>query len=256
MKYKRLFFPVICVVTLSSCSLLPTLRNKNENESWFSINLINHETDLKMSTKRGFSSTSESLSLDNQLPLIETTYSELPSIELLDNETTPYDYGKTENGSWRYFKYTFYIKNAGTVSTNYTVNLKIEENDSNGKAICDIARLMVFNNRTDSWSNDTGRVYATESKGYNYDSNGEKTNREFISIRPSNNMENNGHPLANIFDPDNFTMCSNTNCGENYVMRHTLVFWLEGEDPDSTGEPPTGNLKISITIEGKRSKGA
>lgn len=261
MKLPR-FLLLIPALALSACSILPDQVTK-ESTTPFSIVLKNSGVKLALSTTRDFAKSKESLSIpdDNMLPFQEYTYSALPSPEILDNEDTPYDYGCSRGPSnkkeaFYYFKYTFYVKNIGDVTARYIFTINLEENKSEaGKSLNDTLRVMVFNNDATnpnmSVTHDYS-VYAKEAAGNNYDRDGNPTNREFIAYNSIGGYEDEQHLLAFSFQSDSIAFRhTHENMVKNDITRYTIVFWLEGEDPQSSAdaEAPTGssiNMKIDI----------
>ena len=249
---------ILISLFLTSCSL-----TGGNNNGFLSIKLSNSKVKLAISEKMNFATSSTSLSVNDVAPFEENTYSALPSQDILDNEDIPYDYGSyTNDGNskvMRYFKYTFYIKNVGDVFAYYTMDIKFKESKSSGRfgtTLSDTLRVMVYENDIGNDSENSYHgvtIYAKEAAEVNYDKEGKRTRREFVSTYPYLNEEDDEHPLATSFI-DSTTIASywRQEFGKDSIRRYTLVVWLEGEDPQSESlqEAPTGGtISFYINID-------
>ena len=254
MKLQKLTLLLLLPLALSACSLKPKEDNR---EKAFLISLTNDEnTKIVLSQRQDFTIKEESLYiLSEGFPkFCETSYSFLPDFEFLDNEQTTYDLGAVSGEDPRlfFFKYTFYVKNNGNITVDYLMTINFSEEKSGPVALSDVVRLMVFENTASSNSHDYS-VYAKRSMNTAYDKDGNKTDREFISVRPNSEREDDEHPLAMSFIDTN-RMYESTVRGFNSddAMRYTVVLWLEGEDPEAFTEvdqPLEGSLKLKVDIE-------
>ena len=252
-------FLAICSLFLTSCSLL-NISPKTNSNGLLSIKLVNDKVQLLLSDKQSFDNPTKALNIKETYVFEEFTYSALPSSDILDNEETPFDYGLYKRGNdesvMRYFKYTFYFKSTCEYNMDYIVDISLEEskksaNDSD-RTIADTLRVMVFENKVDD-NNHNKEIYAKESTETNYDKQGNRTNREFVSVHPNNNQEDEEHPLAKSFINDT-TIAKYHGMGfsKDEIMRFTIVVWLEGEDPQSTAlaAAPTGSsVQLSISLD-------
>lgn len=259
---KKLFIAFSSLL-LVSCSALNFSANKKDADGFLSIKLNNSKVNLSLSEKQSFDDPKQTLVNKNTYEFMETTYSFLPAQEVLDNESTPYDYGaQTLNDGKKvmnYFKYTFYIKNTGDVSAAYEMKIGLKEHrtsDGSGRSsLSDTLRVMVFENDVDDDSKDsihTTAIYAKESNETNYDKDGIRTRREFVASHPVSNQEDDEHPLANTFkDQNTIAEYKRSQFDRNQIVRYTFVIWLEGEDPESLADaqiPSVYAIQFSIDI--------
>ena len=231
----------------------------------FSVKLTNSDVKLSLSEKISFKDATSYLHFDSVPSLRETTFTNLPSADYLDNEDTPVMNDETaiknEKGeieSIYFIKYTFYIRNVGNSIARYNLSINITDsqksNDGTNRYVDDTLRIMVYENDPAVAGSHDFKVYAKESDQYNYDKDGNRTMREFVSIIPSDHKEDpaNGYILADSFISSSVAARYEVgNFAKNDVMRYTLVVWLEGEDPDTdnSDEPPEGaTLKLGVDI--------
>jgi hypothetical protein len=187
----------------------------------------------------------------------ETTFKTLPLAEI-DSEKTDYDYGRADDNSLYYVKYTFFITNTGKSTAEYNLSVNITDrtasNDKRSRFLDDTLRVMVFQNKAEEEDSHQYRVFAKEAAdNSNFDINGKPTTRELIS-RPSTSFfqETEEYPLAESFlshkTVANYTV-SNFATGD--VNRYTIVLWLEGSDPQSKSDdefPEGATIKLGVDI--------
>ena len=231
----------------------------------FSVKLTNSDVKLSLSEKISFKDATSYLHFDSVPSLRETTFTNLPSADYLDNEDTPVMNDETaiknEKGeieSIYFIKYTFYIRNVGNSIARYNLSINITDsqksNDGTNRYVDDTLRIMVYENDPAVAGSHDFKVFAKESDQYNYDKDNNRTMREFVSIIPSDHKEDpdNGYILADSFISSSVAARYEVgNFAKNDVKRYTLVVWLEGEDPDTdnSDEPPEGaTLKLGVDI--------
>ena len=230
----------------------------------FTVSLTNSSVRLSLSEKQSFKESTSYLLIEKLKPFEETSFVNLPAADLLDNEDTPYDYGKSIsqlNGeeTLQFFKYTFYVKNVGSTVAQYNMKVKIDEksksNDGTERTLDDTLRVMVFeNDPTLEEETHNYRVFAKPSYEVNLDKDDEKTYREFVYVdkhRKNPDKEDDDYPLAESFDGKTVASYSVDNFGKSDIKRYTLVIWLEGSDPDSdnTKNAPVGaSMKLGVEI--------
>ena len=227
----------------------------------FTVAVTNTTVKLALSKKADLSDATSYLRVDKLYPLRENSFDNLPSHDLLDDEKQDYDYGFVYNDagdpdSMSFIKYTFYVTNLSSTIAKYNLTIKLgdrnESNDGTKRGLDDTLRVMVYENDPATNSHDY-TVYAKEAAEVNYDSEGNKTRREFISTYPSGtNKEDDEHKLAETFLPgQSIVKYSASNFKKGDIKRYTLVIWLEGEDPqsDNSKEIPEGaSLKLGVDI--------
>ena len=228
----------------------------------FTVAVTNSSVKLALSKTVDLKETTSHLHLNRLYPLRETTLSNFESnLSEIDSETTDYDYGfnYTSGGnpdSMFFIKYTFYVTNLSETIAKYNVSIKLGDRnvstDGTKRGLDDTLRIMLFENDP---INDDGHkytVYAKESAEYNFDKDGNKTRREFVSTYGAGNVEDDEHPLAESFLPGQAIIKSTvSNFKKGDIRRYTIVMWLEGEDPqsDNSKEIPEGaSLKLGVDV--------
>ena len=228
----------------------------------FTIAVTNTDVRLALSKKADLSDATTYLRVDKLYPLRETSFDNLPAHDVLDNEENDYDYGlvRDKNGnpdSLNFIKYTFYVSNIGSTIARYNLTVKLgdrkEAVDGTQRGLDDTLRVMVYENDPSATDSHDYTVFAKEAAEYNYDEEGNKTRREFISTYPSgSNKEDDFHKLAESFLPGQaIVKYTASNFKKGDIKRYTLVIWLEGEDPqsDNSKEIPEGaSLKLGVDI--------
>lgn len=234
----------------------------------FSVSLSNESVKLALSEKASFESATSYLRLDDVLPFQEYHYKDLPSADVLDNEITSYNdaraIGLDEKGNkdcMYYVKYTFYVRNTGSMTAHYQLFLKLSDRnktrDGTERSLDDTLRVMFFENDASSDEHDY-KIYAKEAAGNNHLRNGEITNQEFVGWNSIGGQEDDKHPLAETFTSAD-VICTRdvANFKNGDVKRYTIVFWLEGEDPQSNTSdeaPEDAKLKLGVEIRAYEEK--
>ena len=247
----------------------------------FTVTVQNTSVRLALSEEKSFKNSTSYLRID-ELPsnYYLISYNSLTSnAEVLDNENYDYLHGAALDSNQAvkgmyYLKYTFYVKNVGNTPAEYTININLDDctkpDDGTNRTLDEILRIMVFENKvSDNVDTHDYEVYAkdaVESDGaYKFDKEGNQTYQEFISERPiktSNNalVEDDEHPLAKSFLSFGKTVIKKTtsNFSKGDMMRYTLVYWLEGEDPqaaynETINEPKGATIKMSVDISAQTS---
>ena len=120
----------------------------------------------------------------------------------------------------------------------------------------DTLRVMVFENdvtNINDQNNHDYSVYAKRATNNNYDKDGYITDREFIAYSCLGGHEDDEHPLAENFRSSSVAcQYGRYDMKPNDTIRYTVVFWLEGEDPQSsqTDEAPdNSSLKVKIDVD-------
>ena len=228
----------------------------------FTVAVTNSAVKLALSKKADLSDATSHLRVDKLYPLRETSFENLPNASELDNEAVDYDYGFNydEEGkpdSMYFVKYTFYVSNFSSTIARYNFIIKLKNNkkseDGTNRMLDDTLRVMVFENDPSQEGRNEPTIYAKEAAEYNYDIEGNRTRREFISTYPSgSNQEDDEHKLAETFLPgQTVAKYSVGNFKRNDVKRYTIVIWLEGEDPQSTNDkqfPEGATVKLGVDI--------
>ncbi len=227
----------------------------------FSVSLSNESVKLALSEKASFESSSSYLRLDEVLPFQEYHYRDLPTVDVLDNEITSYNdaraVGLDEKGNkdcMYYVKYTFYVRNTGNMTAHYQLSLKLSDRnksrDGTERSLEDTLRVMFFENDASSDKHDY-KIYAKEAAGNNHLRDGSITNQEFVGYNSIGGQEDDNHPLAETFTSADVVCTRDVpNFRNGDVKRYTIVFWLEGEDPQSnTSDEAPADAKLKLGVE-------
>ena len=235
----------------------------------FTVSLSNSEVNLALCETKDSTKHSTYLRVNANSRYVEHSYEDFKGVlETLDDEeisstvgeyTIPYyedGVMKTETGL-EFFKYTFYVKNIGNKIATYEMKINISDRtrakDASGRSLDDTLRVMVFENDADSNTHDY-LIYAKKSLINNYDIDGNETDREFIFTDDSRpNRETDEYRLVdkNFESIDTVAEYKVTNFVRNDIKRYTIVFWLEGADPQSNPEeeyPEGATLKLGVDI--------
>ena len=235
----------------------------------FTVSLNNSEVNLALSETKNSNKNSTYLRVNANSKYVENSYEDFKGVlDTLDDETVPstigeyqihyYENGekKTETGL-EFFKYTFYVKNIGNKVATYEMKINISDRtraqDESGRSLDDTLRVMVFANDGNSDNHDYV-IYGKKSLSNNYDIDGGITDREFIYTDDDlPNRETATYRLVdkNFKSIDLIDEYKVTNFAKNDIMRYTIVFWLEGGDPQSNPDedyPEGATLKLGVDI--------
>ena len=229
----------------------------------FTVSLANSSVRLSLSDKLSFENPTSYLRVEKLNLFEENTYHALPSDEVLDNENTPYDYGAYTNEEnitvLRYMKYTFYVRNMGGKTAKYSLKINLQDRnkacDGSERTLDDTLRVMVYENDcVETLGNEEHNrdIFAKAAAEDNFDKDGQRTSREFVSEYPYTNEEDDDHPLADTFS--NGSIVHTYQRGgfiQGQTRRYTIVTWLEGEDPQSRfldDAPVDASIKLGVEI--------
>jgi hypothetical protein len=195
----------------------------------------------------------------SSLPAFEVhTDGKLQNHDTIDNEDTDYTIGalinpKTGNTEYLYyFKYTFFVKNIGSVIANYTFDLRISENQRptnvNSYGYDDLLRVRLYENSDDQHNYETYAKPARSGTQGHINDKGEMVYDELIASTSDK--------YATSFIDDTLILereITDFNPGE--FKRYTILTWLEGTDPQCDGQAPSGgSIKLEIGIEAHESR--
>jgi len=250
----------------------------------FTVSLDSGDVALALATKADYSDATTYLRIGTIPKFEEFSYSYLPMDDLasftsstLDSESTDYlsgaNYNKDNSAveSLNYFKYTFYLRNTGNYSADYTFRLNFTDNrlSSSGDNILDSMRIMLFSTDvtedSSSASTTSATVYARKSKTAKtiVDSTTNETittDQEYISITPEEATETSPcYGLATNFVSDDEAFEFTVNEFERgKTTRYTIVTWLEGFDPEVDGIAATrladSSVKMGVSIDATQSQ--
>lgn len=234
----------------------------------FTVSVQNSTVRLALSDKQDFKNSTSYLRID-ELPgtYFEYSYDWFENLDLVDDERNDYFYGAyREDGQvagMYYLKYTFYVMNVGTKLAQYTMSINLDEctqsDDNTSRTLDETLRVMVFENDPNAGDTHDYEVYAKEivdSRNKTYDKDGKQTFREFVSTYPyakeDGYHEDDAHPLAKPFESGKAIIKKKiTNFKFKDIRRYTLVYWLEGSDPQANieGEDAPQGAKIKLSVD-------
>lgn len=221
----------------------------------FTIGINNYEgVNVGIDLKDDFGNPTTYLRV-NQLPALDMyTNSLLESkVDQIDSESTDYLYGakydkKTNKAKFlSFFKYTFFVKNTCDIPVKYNFDLNIVQNNRPSNVaydLTDILRVRIYENKNEEHNSN---VYAKKSVTGHENADGTYTYEEAISYGQKD-PEFCGY--AEMFKNDK---CITTREVRNFmpdeIIRYTVLFWLEGEDPQAAQTYPNKcSIKLGVEI--------
>ncbi|MGM9873307.1 MAG: hypothetical protein ACI31G_00065 [Bacilli bacterium] len=214
----------------------------------FTIGLHQNKALLSLSENKDFEKSSTYLRVNEVPSLDEYTIrgdSKLNEDELIDNEETDVYFGSELDGEgnrdrYNFFKHTFYVKNISDYDTTYSFELRILQLKSpynSAVELDEVLRVKLYENISDDEHD--YKIFAKKRYG----------NNEYVWQDPDYQDE---HSLdyALPFEGDKLITSYTKNIEKYQIIRYTVVFWLEGNDPNSKGEYPLGSgIRLGIDIQ-------
>ena len=261
------FFSSVATLGMGALVLVSFLGNYSGS---FTVSLNKGNVKISLSDRQNFGdgegegesgNVGSFLKVDDLKPFDQMTFLSLPRHELIDNQDTTYLMGENSSKTLNFFKYTFFVKNMGSISADYNLTVKITDSipSVEGIRLDSMLRVMLFAN--DGYDLDTHNytIYAAASEKPNTDENGEQTFDEYISLSPKEakkaNVEFPG--FATPFESDNVVVTIPVKYFDQSNMnRYTIVTWIEGYDPQGDGkEAPEGaSIKLGVEINAYENK--
>lgn len=240
---------VLASVSLVGLAGLTLVAFLGRNVGSFTVSLDNSGLELSMSKTKDFSSKTSYIKSDQSGNFSPTTYSKILDYghSQIDNEAA--SSSVNYNGTINYFKLTFYIKNTGQITAGYNLALNVLDNrlGDNNRNLLDIIRVVLYENDVSETSEEKHEMVNAKPYARHSLTTDEKGNYlpEYITD------ESDGYGYANQFLSDTKLISLNNNGFlPNEIKRYTIVFWLEGADPEVTGVVPN-NAKLTLGIEVK-----
>ena len=237
MKTKRLHlapFLLGIILTACSCTIVrkSDLEKKNE-KGIFALRLENDETSLTMDVHSSFDSPSlyaEDTDIKSLKPYSYVSFDDSAATKFsnIHNEYTDTSIGET-TGGLSFYKFTFFLKNTGQETNSYYLDVKLKDDKNIGYD--EYLRVMVFeglNKQT---------VYAKRS---NITSGVEKEKITFDEASELAELFNDKEDIINI--------SNSLDADEN--RKYTMLFWLEGSDPECKDLPDNIYLNVEVNIKG------
>lgn len=221
----------------------------------FTVNLKNSNVHLALSKTSDFKDPTSFLRVDD-LEDMELycfhNFRDSLSFDNLDNEDVNYTVGihsdredESKIYGYRFFKYTFFVKNIGESSAYYDMDINIisDSKDSETmKSLTSFLRVAVIDDGN-------ATVYAQASNDathYDVDSL-DTTTKEYID--GNHDISSKYAGLAEPF-VNGTQICTSRvdDFKHNDIKRYTIIFWLEGDDAEATGIAPK-DAKIRLGVE-------
>lgn len=229
----------------------------------FTVSLDMANVSMALSESSSFQQPESFLHVDSLPKYSETTYRDLPADIELDSEETDYLHGANLNPDGEiqnisYFKYTFFLKNVGTVAARYDLKVNILENepstDKNPRYLDETLRVKLYDNDATLDEHDATVYAKRRSIPYSDRNTGEVIWNTPISVTEKEASSTNPFQgYAEMFETDTCICTITTDTFlRNEVKRYTLVTWLEGYDESSdwTLPAPEGaKLKLGVEIK-------
>ena len=237
----------IVVATLSIVSFLGRIVGT------FTIRLEAGNVSLSLCEKSNFEKATSYLRIDKLPTFQETTYANLVERigdDQIDNENTGYLLGANyaRDGvtvkDLNYFKYTYFVKNVGTIPATYDMTINIIDSQTDkGKGVEDTLRIMLYSNDDENTHEKT--VYAKRSIIATKDEDGK-------DVYYNERISTEEYGYAEPFESSKVIATITQDYFEvGQVKRYTLVMWLEGFDPQSNREydaPENARIKLGVEI--------
>lgn len=256
-KRRRRIMALVSFISAIGLASLVMISFLGRNVGAYTISITNSSVKLALSQKSDFVHQSSYIRIEGIKQFEENTYRALPPDSILDNEDTPFDYGMVgdvSNSRYSFFKCTYYVKNVGNITANYTMDVYIgktnKANDGSERRLDDTVRIMVYENdpREDTHHK---RIFANAAYENNVDRDGRFTSREFVSVAGPNNQESDEFPLAETFFSSSIAARYKVEgFAKGDMLRYTVVMWLEGEDPQARGGsvPEGASIEFGVRI--------
>ena len=238
MKTKRIrYIPLLLGCLLTGCSCVVVMRKPTTEISVgttkgkFAIRMDNDEKSLKMDVHSSFDSYTDFIE-DTDIPNFSGAYTYAwvsKKVSDIHSEYTDSLIGKDGEGI-QFYKYTFFLKNISENETSYYMDINLLDiaKDDVGEYL----RVMVFEGQNKQ------TVYAKPSKTENNNGGKELINASDESLG-----------TAEIINNQEITIGPNT-LDSNKDIKFTLLFWLEGNDPDCKTIPDDFFLNVEVYIKG------
>ena len=230
----------------------------------FTVSLNRGNVKISLSDKRNFGDgegdgevgdVGSYLKVDDLKPFDEMTYLKLPGDDVIDTDETTYVIGENSSSTMNFFKYTFFVKNMGSISADYNLTVRIQESkpSTDGRTLDSVLRVMFYANNGYDKDSHERVVYAKASEAPNTDLEGNTTYSEYISLSPkqAERAKVDFPGFATPFESDDIIVSFPVQYFDKSDMnRYTIVTWLEGYDPQSNGkEAPEGaSIKLGVEI--------
>lgn len=247
---KRKARKIIAAIALGSAALalvIGAIALLGQKASPFSVKLANAGVSLSLSESE------EDKTNGGKVYLMPYSTEDLPnycciteilldSDEELDNSrsTPSFNYNGDDRTAIRYFKYTFFVSNNGSVNADYDLEVTLNSEINYSKTrygIDEIMRIRFYENI--DLSKHYFKTYAKSSRTEKQ----ENSAKEYIGVKGQSE-------LAEEFLSSRLLLKSHiSNLAPGQKVRNTFVIWLEGEDPECTGKAETVENALILGVD-------
>lgn len=244
-KRKQAAIIVLCSSTVGVL-IMGIVAFLGRNTGTFTVSLNTANLSLSMSTKKNFEVETTYLRAPTANSFDLYTYSKVKEkFEDIDNENTENSVNNSER--LNYFKYSFYVKNTGNLKAGYTLTFNVIDNkldEKTQRSLLDCVRVVLFENQVTD-GEDTHNIVSSKP----YARHSLTTSSTSPNGFKDEIIDNSGE-LATPFLSDTKILETNVkDFNKDDIMRYTALIWLEGDDPEVSGQVPEGaSLRLGIEI--------
>lgn len=187
----------------------------------------------------------------------------LPSDEEIESQDGSHNGMVDEINNGRYLAYTFYIRNVGGRAFEYSNSISVEELyqpiDNQGYGLDEILRVRVYENPVEYLEDGTiktthnSTTYAKATR-HVVDNEGSipDDSRECVGRYEDDSYQvcagNNNYRAQQFYSEDMIVYQEEKVLHPNETIRYTIVMWLEGNDPECSGNLP-GSSSITLGMK-------
>jgi hypothetical protein len=240
---RRKIAAIIATIGAIGTSIFAIVAFLGRQVGTFTVNLQNQGVALAMDTHSSFENETTYLNASG-FGSFSTPYSykwfltsTTENFDILNDENVDPTIGSEGNNSLRYFKYTFFVKNIGSLDATFDLDIMLNENmkPTNGaQALDEYLRVMVFE------GTEKRTVFAKRSMSRPADELGYR--KELLDMKDVSLGE------AELFYDETKLATVNNGIAIGEIRMFTLLFWLEGADPECSKIPNQASLRIGAQI--------
>ena len=259
-KKRRILVAIITGISSAVVTSLGIISFLGRTVGSFTVKLETGKVMLTLSEEKSFKTQSSYLRISELPGFHETTFTSIieRGEDALDSESTDYMYGANYGRDGRtvtsldFFKYTFYVKNVGLEAATYDISLNLiySKAADDGRILEDTVRVMLYDNDDENTHN--RMVYAKRSATHHIDEEGNAKFNEAISIPKEEETSLDAFQgYAELFESSTVVTRRRVEDFQvGQIKRYTVVYWLEGYDPQSSNfDLPPENAKIKLGVE-------
>lgn len=257
---RKKFAAIMSTIASGAIASLVIISFLGKRVGSFTIKMDSSEVRLALSETKSFEQETSYLMVD-ELPSFDineyATFvndAKIDSDELTYKDAMDVDPKTGKANSIYYFKYTFYVKNVGTVPANYTMTLNITDNvkpTNVAYGYDDILRIKFYDNEANSDEHSYGdTVYAKRIRNGENVYTDDQGNPIYSELIYGEEGSSTYLGYCTNFENDSVIF---TKYRENFVpgasRRLTMLMWLDGNDSQAKGEAPNGgSIRLGLNI--------